>query len=504
MKIIVKKLGGENAAELYKSSLNILEDNKQGKKQIIVVSAIRSPQVNTTDHLIEIGQQLGQSIIDKKEVWRIVDILHDFHLYIAQEKLSIHGIDISEFVEELFEQFKGKIEFYMNLLDSELKPSSHNDYSLQDKNGDVFSLVGFGELLSSQILSKVISEVSKDSVKGKNIDLSHILKPHETDKKSDREIFKSLEDKIFLAANLELENGNIPIIGGYIGVFSEGIENTMGRGYTDATAAICIVGFAHKGYEGILEIQKSVKGVLSADPRILYKPESARLITELDYVTAREITGDSGANAKLLHSQAIREEVQEAGVKIHLFDPFRTTRRSGTWVVPALKEGGEGDIGRLFIGGRKNIIFFSISSAKMFQPGLLANIFNTVKEYFSVDIISASETEVAFTIDGTKDIQKKLDKMEEELRMICNIRENTHMEFVEYTTDMALVFCIGQHMRNHIGLLAKASNVLSKNDINIEIVSQGRLQRAMVFGIEGRHMQKAINVLHEEFVDNIS
>jgi len=216
MKIIVKKLWWENAAELYKSSLNILEDNKQWKKQIIVVSAIRSPQVNTTDHLIEIWQQLGQSIIDKKEVWRIVDILYDFHLYIAQEKLSIHGIDISEFVEELFEQFKGKIEFYMNLLDSELKPSSHNDYSLQDKNGDVFSLVGFWELLSSQILSKVISEVSEDSVKWKNIDLSHILKPHETDKKSDREIFKSLEDKIFLAANLELENWNIPIIWWYI------------------------------------------------------------------------------------------------------------------------------------------------------------------------------------------------------------------------------------------------------------------------------------------------
>ena len=78
----------------------------------------------------------------------------------------------------------------------------------------------------------------------------------------------------------------------------------------------------------------------------------------------------------------------------------------------------------------------------MFQAGLLAKIFTIVKDYFSVDIISASETEVSFTIDAAKDIKEKLDKMEQELRMICNIHENTNMEFVEYTIDMALVFCV--------------------------------------------------------------
>jgi hypothetical protein len=51
-------------------------------------------------------------------------------------------------------------------------------------------------------------------------------------------------------------------------------------------------------------------------------------------VIAREITGDSGANAKLLHSQAIREEVQDAGVKIHLFDPFLLGEDNGTWILP--------------------------------------------------------------------------------------------------------------------------------------------------------------------------
>jgi aspartokinase len=107
-----------------------------------------------------------------------------------------------------------------------------------------------------------------------------------------------------------------------------------------------------------------------------------------------------------------------------------------------------------------------------------------VKEYFSVDIISASETEVTFTIDGSKNITQKLDTLSERLRIECNIHKDTKMEFVEYEMDRALVFCIGQHMRNNVGLLARASTILSENNINIELVSQGRLQRAMVFGVD--------------------
>jgi len=54
MDFIIKKLGGENAAELDKSARNIWEDFENGKTQAVVVSAIRSSEFNTTDKLIEL------------------------------------------------------------------------------------------------------------------------------------------------------------------------------------------------------------------------------------------------------------------------------------------------------------------------------------------------------------------------------------------------------------------------------------------------------------------
>lgn len=489
----------ENAAELYRSCINILDDYKLWKKQIVVVSAIRSPKTNTTDFLIQLGQLLAEENIQEQKVFEILAEIQSFHIDVSCEKLSKHGINIQGFIDTFFLDLEATILYYIKQENRVIFPSIENDYSIVDCEGNNMSLLWFWEKISSEILSCVLSQISPET-KWVSVDLWSIITVEETYKLWQLEIFSLLEEKIYQITKPHIDNNLIPILSGYIWTLGGWIENAIGRWYSDATAAICVVWYAHKWFPWILEIQKSVKWVLTADPRILNDPSSAKLIKEIDYVIAREITGDSGANAKLLHSQAIREEVQDAGVKIHLFDPFSLSEENGTWILPEVTK----TTWKIFIGGRNNIIFFSISSGKMFESGVLANIFTVVKQYFSVDIISASETEVTFTIDASKDISKKLDAMSERLRIVCNIHENTRMEFVEYETDRALIFCIGQHMRDNVGLLARASTILSKNDINIELVSQGRLQRAMVFGIEGTHMQKAINILHEEFIQEFS
>ena len=504
MELIVKKLGGENAACLYMSSQNILEDHKKWNKQIVVVSAMRSSEVNTTDYLIKIGQWLSEDQADRDKIFWYIQILEDFHIWIVSHKVPNISDSVLEIVHAEFSEFKEIIDQYLLSSKNTIIPTSQNDYSIEWKNKQDFSIIGFWEVLSSKILATIIWFLGDDSVSTQSIDLSHIVSTGDISWKKESEVFKILEDKIYTKTHSVLESGFIPVLPGYIWVFEWWIQTVIWRWYTDATAAICIVGFAHKWYEWVLEIQKSVRWVLSADPRMLYNSDSAHLIPQMDYVTAREITGDCWANAKLLHSQAIRAEVQDAGVRIHLFDPFCQMKSEGTWVVPSVNESEWNKESHLFVWGRKNIIFFSVSSGKMFEAWILANIFTIVQKYFSVDIISASETEVSFTIDGSADIQKKLDELEAELRIACNIPENSHMEFIEYRPNKALVFCVGQYMKDHIWLLSKASTILAKNDINIEIVSQGRLQRAMVFWIDEVDMQKAINVLHDEFIGNIS
>ncbi|MDQ7009432.1 MAG: hypothetical protein Q9M94_04050 [Candidatus Gracilibacteria bacterium] len=194
----------------------------------------------------------------------------------------------------------------------------------------------------------------------------------------------------------------------------------------------------------------------------------------------------------------MRSEVQEAGIKIHLFDPFSGS--SGSWILNENKEKTDKCSGIRFIGGRKNVIFFSISSGKMFEKSILSRLFYIVKDYFSVDIVSSSETEISFTVDGNGKCEKKILEMTEKIKKEFNLLDNSTSEFVEYKKNRALIFCVGEHMKNYIGLMAKAITILSDNNINLKIVSQGRLQRAMIFGIEEKDLKKAINLLHNEFI----
>ena len=136
----------------------------------------------------------------------------------------------------------------------------------------------------------------------------------------------------------------------------------------------------------------------------------------------------------------------------------------------------------------------------MFEHWILTRLFSIVDDFFSVDIISTSETEVTFTIDWKNSKEDILEKMMQMIKEKFNMHGNTSMEFVEYKKDKALIFCVWQHMRDRIWLMAKATQVLWENGINIELLSQWRLQRAIIFWINSQDMKKAVNVLHKELI----
>ncbi|MDC0506232.1 ACT domain-containing protein [Candidatus Gracilibacteria bacterium] len=501
MEYIIKKLGGENAAEIHKSAQNIFQDYERGVFQAVVVSAIRTSSFNTTDKLIELGKLFQSASVDKTQIHRIIVELEQFHLNILSEKLIDVYPLVVDLVKTQFILLQENVEAYLSQDHKTLIPHDSNDYSLLLPNNTRFSILGFGETLSAKIISCVVDSLSSNNICSKSIDLSNLIQADEIGDKSTSEIFDILSLKIGEIVEYNVLNGHIPIIGGYIGSFEHGIEQAIGRGYTDSTASICTVGLSERKHDVILEVQKSVPGLMSADPRLLEDPKKARVIESLDYLTAREITGDSGAQAKLLHHQTLNSRVQEAGVRVHLFDPFSKTSH-GSWIEPTLqKKGNSADSGVEFIGARSDIIFFSISSGKMFEKNILGRLFSIVKDYFSIDIVSTSETEITFTIDGCGECDKKLNEMISKITQEFSLHDKTSMEFVEYRKDRALLFLVGGNMRNHIGLMARATKVLAENDINIKMVSQGRLQRAMVFGIRSDDMKKALNMLHDEFIN---
>ena len=499
MDFIIKKLGWENAAELDKSARNIWEDYKKWRTQAVVVSAIRSSEFNTTDKLIELWECIWREKVDESLLKWIISKLKEFHLDILENKLLCIKTKIIDIVEEEFKFLEESLFYYISNKKSKNIPSLSNDYSIELENKKMLSILWFWEIVSCKIFSGVIDIISDEWIYSKSIDLSNLINKKELEWKESNEIFDLLSIKISDIVDEQIKWWKIPVLSWYIGSFEWWIEENIGRWYSDATAAVCTVGLSWKWYPVTLEIQKSVIGFLSADPRILKNPDDAVCISKMDYLMAREITWDTWAQAKLLHPQALRSKVQEAGVKIHLYDPF--SGHDGSWIVNEIQKDEQVECsGISFVWGREDVVFFSISSWKMFEKWILAHLFTIVKKYFSVDIISASETEITFTIDWNWKCDTKLEEMTKEIREEFHMWENTFMEFVEYKKHKSLIFCVWKHMKDYIGLMAKVVNVLSKNNINIEIASQWRLQRAMIFWIKGSDMKKAVNVLHDEFI----
>lgn len=485
--VVVKKWWWENSAELSKSAQNVQKDVAKWLHQAIVVSAIRSENFNTTDKLIEIGKLMKQKsdiALVKEKLFEI----QEFHFSVVDQNFRWEEIIIKEKIAQKFQELIDVIEswYTQNVV---AFPSKENDYSLQIDWWSL-SLIGFGENLSAYVQEEVLNSIK---IKAKVVSLDDVI-PLQSDKLDNSQLFLKLSQSISQKINQIFADGYIPIVPGYIPWFEKGIEKSIWRWYTDATAAIASVGLKNSwAKEVVLEIQKSVQWILSADPRIV-KDGTAKLIQEIDYLTAKEITGTRGAQAKLLHPQVLRKELQEADIKVKLFDPFSNS--PGT-VISKSKNTLSSDVE--FIGWRKNVTFFSISSGKMSEEWILASVFSVVKNYASVDIISTSETEISFTIDSWLS-EQKLEEMVAKIRDVLDIQEDGYENFVKYQKNKALVFCVGQNLQQLNWIFAKAVTALSKWHINIDIISQWLMKRAIVFGVDAKDLHPSINLLHQELV----
>jgi len=345
--------------------------------------------------------------------------------------------------------------------------------------------IGFWEELSANLQVELIDNLEIEWLKAKKVDLTWIT--NWLDNETESVVFEKLSTEIRNKVLDILQENNIPVISWYI----PWIENKIGRWYSDATASITSVWLA-KNFDVTLEIQKSVKGMLSADPRII---KDAKLIENIDYLTAKEITWVRWSQAKLLHSQVLRKELLKEWIKVRLFDPFSESN----WTLITKNKNPESSWVE-YIWARDNIIFFSISSWDMADSWILASVFEVVKKYnISVDIVSTSETEISFTIDNW--IEKTiLDSLVKEIQEKLDIEENDEVNFVKYEKNKALVFCIWQNLAQSTWALSKATKALADININVELMSQWSMERSMVFWIDANYKNIAIEILHKEFI----
>jgi aspartate kinase len=276
-----------------------------------------------------------------------------------------------------------------------------------------------------------------------------------------------------------LERGDVVIVAGFQGVSTAYDVTTLGRGGSDTTA----VALAAALGADVCEINTDVRGVFTADPRIVPR---ARMLHAVSYEEMLEM---AAAGARVLQLRSV-EYARNAGVQLHVRSSF--AEDEGTWI-------GEEDerMEQAIISG----VVHDVTEAKVTiedvpdRPGVAAAIFRAVAEGgINVDTIvqnvsHGGSTDVSFTVP-TSDLPHAARVMESVVAEIGAGR---------FTTDdqIAKVSLVGAGMKTDPSVAAEMFAALAEAEINIEMIATSPIRISCV--IRSADVAEAVRALHERF-----
>ena len=343
------------------------------------------------------------------------------------------------------------------------------------------TIMGFGELLSSQIIAKAMEQ---------NVPNSGF--------KDSREIIKTNNHFGKAVVNFDLSNQlikdyfnsnvyRITVVPGFIASSTDGYSTTLGRGGSDYTAAI----LAGALNAELLEIWTDVSGMYTANPKIV---KQAQPIETISYQEAMEL---SHFGAKVLYPPTI-QPVLKLNIPIVIKNTFEP-EAAGTYISSEKNDNKNpikgishiDNIALLTLEG-PGMIGVSGSSKRLFE--VLSN------ENINVIFITQASSEHSICIgilnEDAKNAQIAIDRAFE-----IEISQNKiEPSFVE--ENLCIVALVGENMKSHQGLSGKMFSTLGKNNVNIRAIAQGASERNISAVINKRDVKKALNTLHECFFED--
>ncbi|MDA3905881.1 MAG: aspartate kinase [Bacteroidales bacterium] len=247
--MLVYKFGGASVkdADSIRSLLPIIEKQKS-EKLVFVISAM-GKMTNAFEILLELYRK------DDSDKQNQLNQIKSFHFNIIGE-LFENDHSVHEEINHCFDQLEAK------LLQS---AKESYDFSYDQT-------VGYGELLSSLILSEFINNCG---TKNCRFDASEFLITN--DKYRDAGVdWTRTKEKISVKLAEAFVNCNLVITQGFIGGTIEGLRTTIGREGSDYSAAI----FAHCLNASELTVWKDVPGILNADPKLF---ANAKILKHISY-----------------------------------------------------------------------------------------------------------------------------------------------------------------------------------------------------------------------------
>jgi aspartate kinase len=328
-------------------------------------------------------------------------------------------------------------------------------------------IVSYGERLSSRIVAAAFAELG---IRAIAVDAREIVITDSTFQKAvpqDALIEKRASENLLPLIN----QGQVPVMGGFIAANEAGITTTLGRGGSDFTGAL--IGGALEAEA--IEIWTDVDGIMTADPRVC--PDALR-VKIISFEEAAEL---AYFGAKVLHPATILPAVKK-NIPVLVLNS-RNAACEGTRIT-SLAPHCRSPFKSIAVKKRLSIIDV-VASRMLMTHGYMKEIFTIFdKHKCAVDMVSTSEVSVSLTVDSNDN----LPALAADLGQLADVK---------YEGRKALICMVGDDIRGRNGMAAQVFSAI--RHINVRMISQGASEINMSFMIDEDDADEAVRSLHAAF-----
>uniref|UniRef100_A0A1D1YNW0 aspartate kinase n=1 Tax=Anthurium amnicola TaxID=1678845 RepID=A0A1D1YNW0_9ARAE len=456
----VMKFGGSSVASAERMrEIADLILSFPDERPVIVLSAMGK----TTNKLLLAGEKAVSCGVSNVSEIDELSFVKELHLNTVEE-LGLDRCTIAELLDELEQLLKGI--------------AMMKELTLRTRD----YLVSFGECMSTRIFAAYLNKIGARARQYDAFDIGFIT----TDDFTNADILEATYPAVAKRLHGDwINDPAIPVVTGFLGKgWRTCAVTTLGRGGSDLTATT--IGKAL----GLREIQvwKDVDGVLTCDPNIHPKAEP---VPHLTFEEAAEL---AYFGAQVLHPESMRP-VREGDIPVRVKNSYNP-QAPGT-VITRSRDMSKAILTSIVL--KPNITMLDIVSTRMLgQYGFLAKVFSIFEELgISVDSVATSEVSISLTLDPSKIwsrelIQQELDHVVEELEKIAVVR---------LVQNRSIISLIGNVQHSSL-ILEKAFNVLRKNGVNVQMISQGASKVNMSLVVNDSEAKQCVGALHEAFFEN--
>ncbi|OXV11738.1 hypothetical protein Egran_00503 [Elaphomyces granulatus] len=509
---IVQKFGGTSVG---KFALTVVEDivvPSLSKHRVAVVCSARSNSSKaegTTSRLLRAAHEAKQ--IKSRQYATLVEVVRLEHIEVARQQLRSLKLR-----DKLITEIGHECDYVLRVLEA------------AQTLGEISALcvdkvIRVGEKLSCRFIAALLQD---RGVESEYVDLAEVIDFTVGVQGLDQEFYDNLATR--LGAKVEACKLKTPVVTGFFGSVPGGLLGKTGRGYTDLCAALVAIGIRAKE----LQVWKEVDGIYTADPR---KVPTARLLPAITPTEAAELTF---YGSEVIHPFTM-EQVIRARIPIRIKNVMNP-KGNGTVIFPdsqpelgktpghdprlfrtrspSLLTQGQGPKRPTAVTIKHKILVINVHSNKRsLSHGFFAGIFSVLDRWrLSIDLISTSEVHISMALHSEMPLlngigQDDYQIIDSDLRgAIQDLRKYGTVDIIP---EMAILSLVGKQLNNMVGVAGRMFSTLGENNINIEMISQGRCVSAasqlandlpclgaseinISCVIEERDADRAINILH--------